>query len=196
MNRLEPAPRFARMETGPTALIVPGLNNSGSDHWQTAWECERQDCRRVELGQWADPTPGLWVARLDQTIRDIPGSVVIVAHSLGCIATVLWSRQCHQDWKKKVSSALLVAPCDPEAESVPPPLRRFAPVPAIPLSFRSLLVASANDPYASVARAKAFADAWGSEFLNIGDAGHINSRSNLGCWRYGQDLLEGLLSGG
>jgi predicted alpha/beta hydrolase family esterase len=138
--------------------------------------------------------PGQWVARLDQAVSQAPGSVVIVAHSLGCIATVLWNRQCHPDRKRRIRGALLVAPCDPEIDAAAPPLQRFAPVPSVPIGFRSILIASANDPYASIGKAKAYADAWGCEFVNIGDAGHINSRSNLGCWQYGQELLDALLT--
>jgi uncharacterized protein len=195
MDRLQSVVPQEGKSATPTILIVPGLNNSDSDHWQTAWEHARPDCRRADLGQWTDPTPGQWISHLDHAICQIPGTVVIVAHSLGCIATALWNRQCRQDRRKRVMGALLVAPCDPEVIGAAPALRRFAPVPSVPLGFRSILVASANDPYASIPRVKAFAHLWGSEFVNIGNAGHINSRSGLGYWRYGQGLLETLLNG-
>ncbi len=47
-------------------------------------------------------------------MQDIPGSVVLVAHSLGCIATALWARASRSTYR--VMAALLVAPCDPEAD--------------------------------------------------------------------------------
>ena len=33
-------------------LLVPGLWNSGPEHWQSYWERERTDCRRVLQKDW------------------------------------------------------------------------------------------------------------------------------------------------
>jgi predicted alpha/beta hydrolase family esterase len=41
-------------------------------------------------------------------------------------------------------------------------------------------------------RAQGFAEAWGSEFVNIGAAGHINTASGLGDWPQGFELLQRL----
>ena len=57
------------------------------------------------------------------------------------------------------------------------------------LHFPSLLVASRNDAYCSVARAKAFASAWGSELAWVGEAGHINADAGFGAWPAGERLL-------
>lgn len=65
-------------------------------------------------------------------------------------------------------------------------------MPLTPLPFPSLVVASEDDAYVSLAGAKAFADAWGSRFVNVGAAGHINSDSGLGAWPEGRALLETL----
>lgn len=182
--------RFDLVSSTATALIVPGLNGSGARHWQTLWENERDDCRRVDLGYWDDPRPEVWVERLDGEIRSQGAPVVLVAHSLGCIASVLWSRRYFGTCGGLVRGALLVAPCDTEAEEAPAVLRRFAPLPKGPLEMRTVIVASANDPYASLARSRAMAAAWGSELVNIGAAGHINAESGLGRWGYGQTLLR------
>ena len=61
------------------------------------------------------------------------------------------------------------------------------------IGFPSILVASNNDEYVSLARAETFARAWGSRMVNIGAAGHINSDSALGSWPRGRALLEELL---
>jgi hypothetical protein len=58
------------------------------------------------------------------------------------------------------------------------------------LPFPSIVVASSNDPYVTLSRAKTFATAWGSEFVMIGEAGHINSASGLGNWEKGLILLN------
>ena len=60
------------------------------------------------------------------------------------------------------------------------------------LQFRTIVVASSNDPYVTLSRARAFAMAWGSEFMMIGEAGHINSASGLGDWPEGLELLNTL----
>jgi hypothetical protein len=55
------------------------------------------------------------------------------------------------------------------------------------------VVASSNDEFATLDRARAFADSWSSRFVHIGDAGHINADSGLGCWPLGRELLGELL---
>ncbi len=91
-----------------------------------------------------------------------------------------------------VSAALLVAPADIEQPDSNPDLRNFAPIPLAPLPFPSLVVASDNDPYCEVARAREFARSWGSEFVNIGHAGHINTDAGFGEWPEGESLLRRL----
>jgi predicted alpha/beta hydrolase family esterase len=85
-----------------------------------------------------------------------------------------------------------VAPSDPEAPSYPEGPTGFAPMPLERLRFPSVVVASRNDPYVTLDRARQFAAAWGSRLVDIGDAGHINSQSGLGDWPSGLSLLEEL----
>jgi predicted alpha/beta hydrolase family esterase len=70
--------------------------------------------------------------------------------------------------------------------------RGFAPVPMVPFAFRSLVVASANDSFGSLAHAKQCATAWGSTFVDIGEAGHINADSGHGAWNEGYALFQQL----
>jgi predicted alpha/beta hydrolase family esterase len=60
----------------------------------------------------------------------------------------------------------------------------------VPFAFRSLVVASANDSFGSLAHAKQCATAWGSTFVDIGQAGHINADSGHGEWEEGYLLLQ------
>jgi hypothetical protein len=53
---------------------------------------------------------------------------------------------------------------------------------------------SSNDPYGGIAYAETCASIWGSNLVNIGDAGHINASSGLGAWREGHDFLQELLT--
>lgn len=173
-----------------TVLIVPGLYGSCERHWQSAWERERSDCRRVQMESWADPQPEAWIDRLDSAVNAQPGPVIIAAHSLGCIATALWAVQAPRELRRKVRGALLVAPCDPEKINAPRALRRFAPVPQLPLGVRTIVVASSNDEYATLERSRTFAYQWNADFVNLGALGHINAASQLGSWTYGQSLLN------
>lgn len=56
------------------------------------------------------------------------------------------------------------------------------------------MVAGSSDPYAELAWSQACAAAWGSELVDIGDAGHINAASGLGEWPQGQALLQRLIA--
>ena len=83
-----------------------------------------------------------------------------------------------------------MAPADPERRGV---LADFAPVPYQALPYRSIVVASGNDPYCPVRTAGAYARAWGSEFVRLQNAGHINIESGFGAWPLGLALLQSLV---
>ena len=88
-----------------------------------------------------------------------------------------------------------MAPSDPEGAAYPEGPTGFAPMPLERLGFSSIVVMSANDVYVSPERGAAFARAWGSTLVNIGDAGHINGQSGLGEWPVGLELLRRLREG-
>ncbi|MFL5410117.1 MAG: RBBP9/YdeN family alpha/beta hydrolase, partial [Myxococcales bacterium] len=94
---------------------------------------------------------------------------------------------------RKVRGALLVAPSDVEAPSYPKGPRGFEPMPQRPLPFAAVVVASSDDPYVSLPRARQFADAWRARLFEAGALGHINADSRLGSWPQGQALLGELL---
>jgi predicted alpha/beta hydrolase family esterase len=105
-----------------------------------------------------------------------------------------WATSVNGLHKTKVRSALLVAPSDVDADSYPAGTKNFQPMPLEVLPFLSIVVASSNDEYVTLERAKFFATSWGSEFVNIGAAGHINSASELGDWPQGIKLLQDLIN--
>lgn len=171
--------------TSTSIIIVPGWRDSGPGHWQTLWAERLPQARRVVQDDWHTPTRSAWVARLEETVLEQPGPVVIVAHSLGCITTAHMKPEA----AARVRGALLVAPADPERRAV---LSDFAPVPYAALPYRSILVASSNDPYCPIRLAGAYARAWGSEFVRLQNAGHINVDSGHGDWPLGRALLQSL----
>lgn len=171
--------------TQPTIVIVPGWRDSGPGHWQSLWAERMQGAVRVVQDDWITPSRAAWVGALEKLVLDIPGPVVIAAHSLGCIATAHLSEAA----TARISGALLVAPADPERRAV---LSDFAPVPYAKLPYRSIVVASGNDPFCPVRLAGAYARAWGSEFVRMQNAGHINIESGHGDWPLGLALLQSL----
>jgi predicted alpha/beta hydrolase family esterase len=166
-------------------IIVPGWRDSGPGHWQSLWAERLPAARRVVQDDWISPTRQAWVGALAREILASAGPVVIAAHSLGCIATA----HLPSDAAARIQGALLVAPADPERRAI---LNDFAPVPFGKLPYRSVLVASGNDPYCTVRLAGAYARAWGSEFVRLNDAGHINLESGHGEWPLGLALLQSL----
>jgi len=174
-------------------LIIPGLHDSGPDHWQTRWLACRDDCARVELGRWSEPSRTLWMSRLDRAVARSRDPVVLVAHSLGCHAVAWWANEASAPRLEKVRGALLVAPPDVDRPDAIALLTPFAPTPDRALPFRSILAASRDDDYASFERSRWMAARWGSALIDFGRQGHLNTESRLGDWIDGQRLLRGLI---
>jgi predicted alpha/beta hydrolase family esterase len=173
--------------------MVPGLGNSGPAHWQTRWEEELDSCFRVPLGLWDSPLRRPWVTQLNWAIERAGGPVVLVAHSLGCLAVAHWAAMAQPAFGDPVVGVLLVAPPDVDIAPVDPRVADFSPAPLSILPFPSILVASRDDPWCPPDRARRLAGFWGSEFADAGDAGHINADSDVGIWPFGQFLLSRLL---
>lgn len=166
-------------------IIIPDWRDSPPGHWQSLWANELPGAVRVKQDDWVSPSRQAWVASITQTILAQTQPVVIAAHSLGCIATA----HLPPEAAARIAGALLVAPADPERRSV---LNDFAPVPYQPLPFKSIIVASNTDPYCPVRTAGAYARAWGSEFVRLQNAGHINLEAGFGRWPLGLALLQTL----
>jgi serine hydrolase len=169
-------------------LILPGLYNSGPEHWQSRWEAAHPEFHRVEQDDWERPACDDWIARLDGAVLARPGAV-LVAHSSACALVVHWAGGRPAG---RIRGALLVGPSDPEAPSYPEGPTGFAPMPLQKLPFPCVVVASRNDPYVTLGRARQFAEAWGGRLVDVGEAGNINSQSGLGEWAFGFELLQEL----
>jgi uncharacterized protein len=171
-----------------TALLLPGIGNSDSNHWQSHWEKTHASFLRIHQRDWENPDCEEWVGALEHTLSRLDTAVVIVAHSLSCLLVPHWT----EISQHKIQGAMLVAPPDPDGPNFPKQAQGFSPLPLKPLPFPSIVVASRDDPYAGLEFAKYSANAWGSEFINIGSAGHINSSSRLGKWDEGFTILKRL----
>ncbi|WP_312460435.1 alpha/beta hydrolase [Comamonas sp.] len=178
-------------ETGApvSVVIVPGWRNSGPGHWQSLWAARIAGAVRVEQEDWLQPHRSPWVASVEEAIAAAPHPVILVAHSLGCIASVHAVEQLRSKPAGSIAGALFVAPADPERRAL---FEDFTPVPANPLPFASIVAASSNDPYCPIRMASAYAKSWGSTFVRVPSAGHINVESGHGEWPLGWALLGAL----
>lgn len=170
-------------------LIVPGLGNSGPQHWQTYFENSAPNFARIEQKEWNSPVCADWIKNIDQHISHYdPAGVIFIGHSLGCTAIAHWAKE----FKKNIKGAMLVAPSDIEAPQYNFTATGFSPIPLEKINFNTIVVASENDVWVSLERAAFFAAHWGSEFINIGKAGHINADSGHTNWDDGLTILKKL----
>jgi predicted alpha/beta hydrolase family esterase len=180
------------IEQAPLILTIPGLNNSGPCHWQSIWERELDDCARVDLGNWDLPHRNAWATKLNHAIAGAGRPIILVAHSLGCLAVAWWAAMERPSYGDPVVGALLVAPPEVDVAPADPRLASFAPAPILPLPFPSIVAASRDDPYMKAHRARRLALLWGSQFADAGAIGHINAESEIGRWDFGLFLLSRL----
>lgn len=178
-----------------TFLILPGYGGSGPLHWQTLWEEKDSRFKRVDQKDWNQPVRSEWVQNLDNAISEADGEVILVAHSLACLLVPHWAASAAREALDKVKAAFLVGPPDPDGPEFPKDSESFRPFPDWAFPFRSLVVASTDDPYASVGFCLDCSQTWGSRFEVVGPKGHINADSGLGDWVDGRALLDGLIRG-
>jgi uncharacterized protein len=171
-----------------SVLIIPGIGNSGPDHWQSLWQADDSSVARIQVDNWDHPVCSSWIKTIDSEVLRSRQSLIVVAHSLGCLAFVHWAKQ----YRRSIRGALLVAVPNPDEPSFPAQTHGFSPIPLLELPYRSIVVSSQDDPYGTPEYAKFCAGAWGSTFVDIGKAGHINAASNLGRWPAGLKLMKEL----
>lgn len=172
-------------------LIIPGWSGSGPDHWQSRWVAKLSTARVVEQEDWYKPSRHLWSERIVQAVRASTRPVVLVAHSAGVSAVAHAAEHLHPG---DVAGAFLVAPASERAKgAIPGMAADFIPHRREALPFRSVLIASTNDPYCTPEEAKELAQVWGSEFVDAGESGHINAESGHGPWPDGLLRFGGFL---
>ena len=172
-----------------SVLILPGFQGSGETHWQTHWEKHHTDFKRIEQENWNHPICNEWVKNVEEAVKRAGKDVIIVAHSIGCLVVAHWAAS---TLHAPIKGVLFVAPPDPKEPVFPSIAEGFEHTPMKPFDFPSMIIASANDPYATLEYAQNLADAWSSTLINVGEKGHINTASNLGLWEEGLNHLEKL----
>lgn len=182
----------------PIPLIVPGLYGSELHHWQTWLEHKLPTALRVQQSDWDNPILAEWTANVLHYIDHCSGKCWLVAHSFGCLASVVAAVQ----RPERIAGAMLVAMANPHSFNTQG-LRQGEPylaatgsiaaqLPKRPLGFPSVVVASSNDPWMRLENAQLWAERWESHFINLGHAGHINVASGYGPWPQGLALFAHL----
>lgn len=185
----------------PTVLIVPGLRNHVETHWQTLLAAQLPKVHSVPPMGREDLDCARRVQAIEAAMAAIDGPVVLVAHSGGCVMVAHWAHTSAQ--ANRVLGALLATPPDfdqPMPEGYPTLDALHAggwlPVPRKPLTFRSLVATSENDPLADRTRVLALAKDWGSETIDLGEVGHLNPASGYGEWPMAITLIDQLSATG
>lgn len=169
------------LSTTSVWLLPDGGPQARPELWLERWQTAH-GYLRLEQHDWRRPLRGDWSARLQETLVDAPGPVVLVASGLGCILTAWWAA--HSPAAAKVRAALLVAPVDVEQPGLREQLPGWSPIALQRLPFPSIVVGHAQ--LCSLLRAQALAQTWGAEFVALDDA-------NDDDWGAGQALLQTLL---
>ena len=176
-------------------LIVPGLRDHVPEHWQTLLEQQLPNAVSVPRMESGKLSCAAWVAKLDESLAQLGGPPILVAHSAGVMIVAHWA----QKHRRPIRGALLAAPPDfesplPEGYPTQETLRQngWLPVPRTRLPFPSIVAASTNDPLGRIEQIAALALAWGSSFVDIGNVGHLNPASGFGEWPQARDFIREL----
>lgn len=172
-------------------VMVPGLGNSGPDHWQTRWAKKLSTARRVEQADWESPQVDAWTEQLVDTVAQSERPVVLVGHSMG-VATIV--RAASRLAAHDVRGAFLVAYADVDHTEILACAPTFTPISRDPLPFPSVLIASRNDPWCAYETSDDLGHAWGSLIMDGGESGHFSVDDGFGPWPEGTFLFARFLS--
>lgn len=189
------------MPLHPSILIVPGLRDHVEEHWQTFLAKELPGSVTVPPLEEDKLSLQARLDAIDHALQGLDGPVLIVAHSAGCMMVAHWARRQSEARLDKIAGAVLAAPADVETQMPAGypgkdvlAANGWTPIPRQPLPFPSLLAASSNDPLTALARARRFAQDWGSELVELGPVGHLNPASGHGPWPMAAQLIHRLLT--
>ncbi|RHX85230.1 RBBP9/YdeN family alpha/beta hydrolase [Leptospira stimsonii] len=168
-------------------FLIPGISNSGPEHWQTHWE-KLHGFKRIQQEDWENPFYSVWEESLVRQIERTEGSEnsILIGHSLGCllIAKALGRLS------NRIRGVFLVAPPDPNSAVFPKGLEEFGEFPQKSLGTQGLLLFSENDPYSKTEFSENLGKLWNLETINLGELGHINAQSQLGNWDSGFQIFS------
>jgi predicted alpha/beta hydrolase family esterase len=164
-------------------VLVPGLYDSGAEHWQSYWQKRNDFWLRIGQRNWNNPDIELWISAIRRLLAARNRPAILVGHSFGALASCCVAA----DATKNIAGLMLVAPAEPAKFEVEDR------VPERDLELPCMVVASHNDPIMRFSRAIHWCGIWGGDLIDLGDAGHINAEAGFGRWPYGLELLKTLV---
>lgn len=170
-------------------MFLPGYGNSTGAHWQAEWYARLPGSSWAQMPTWLEPEADVWLHALDQQAAACEKPLVVVTHSLGGLLMAQWAPNA----RVPLAACMMVAPPDPGSAVFPPVIQGFAD-PTRRLPCPGLLVASTDDPYATMEWSRRSAATLGLELATVGACGHINRDSGNGPWPAGELLFQGLVS--
>lgn len=177
-------------------LVLPGYGGADDGHWQHRLTQKLSAARIIQQPDWQLGSLTAAVERVANAMAAMEKPIVFVTHSAGGILLAHTMLQIDDAaLRSKAKGAFIVTPPSDDAmsklEGLDP---AFLPTPREPLPFPSALVASSDDPHATMEELADLALAWGSKFVEAGAAGHINVASGHGPWPEGMMSFAGFLS--
>jgi predicted alpha/beta hydrolase family esterase len=164
-------------------VLVPGLYDSGPEHWQSLWQARHSFFLRVTQRNWNNPDIELWISAIRRLLATRKRPAILIGHSYGALASCCIA----DDGLHDIAGLLLVAPAEPAKFEVEDR------VPERNLGVPCMVVASHNDPVMRYRRAIHWSTVWGGDLIDLGEAGHINCEAGFGPWPYGLELLKSLV---
>ncbi len=165
-------------------VLVPGLYDSGPEHWQSFWQNRHGFWLRMTQSRWNNPDIGLWIDALRRLLATRRRPVILVGHSFGALACSCVAA----GGQHPIAGLMLVAPAEPSKFEVE------ERVPAASLGVPAIVVASHNDPVMRFPRAVYWSKVWNADIADVGEAGHINAEAGFGPWPYGLEILKNLVT--
>jgi len=174
-------------------VIIPGIHGSDENHWQSFWQAEwGPSASRISPSSWDEPDLDDWCGAIDRAVDEARSAdVVLVAHSLGCLAAISWTA----GRRPNIHGVFLVSPPDPAGPNFPAAAPTFASLAPAPLDVPGLIIGSEDDPYCATDSGIRLAAALQLDRVSAGFVGHINSASRLGRWDFGRALLTAFTAG-
>ena len=194
-------------DTLPPVLIIPGLRDASTEHWQWHLEQSLRPHRQVHAIPALGKDDLRCQARVEQitaAIESVGQACIAVAHSGGCIALVHWAMQAWPSlqYHLRPAAAILAAPPDfetPLPDGYPTldalSSHDWLPVPMTRLPFPTVVLSSTNDPLARIDRVEEMAGRWGAQIHPLGPVGHLNPASGFGLWPQAPQLIDALARG-
>jgi predicted alpha/beta hydrolase family esterase len=154
-------------------LLVPDPGGAPTNHWQIWWADVEPDAHVIHWANSMDVTQEAWASGIADAIPAEPDTF-LVAHGEICaiVAHLLVSLA-----QPGVAGALFVAPTNLDRNNRH---SKMSVPPGEELSVPTTVVASRTDPCTSIGEAERIAAGWGSKFIDLGDAGHIDAASGFG----------------